>query len=80
MQNLWSKAHFFARYAHSTLDEALKMPNSMIDGYFNSNAWSEHKKSIEKEQELKYQLVSEVMGANARLGYLLKRPPVTIQK
>lgn len=52
----------------------------MIDGYFNSNAWSEHKKSIEKEQELKYQLVSEVMGANARLGYLLKRPPVTIQK
>lgn len=56
------------------------MPNSMIDSYFNSEAWAEHKKSIEKEQELKYQLVSEVMGANARLGYLLKRPPVVIQK
>lgn len=80
MQQLWTKAHFFAQYANTTLAEALKMPNRLIDSYFNSEQWQNHKQHIEKEQELKYKLVSEVMGANARLGYLLKRPPIVIGK
>lgn len=80
MQKLWTKAHFFAQYAHTSLAEALNMPNSMIDSYFNSDQWEKHKQSIEREHELKYKLISEVMGANARLGYLLKRPPVIINK